>query len=106
MQCCNHPNPNDLKCSQQLSFTQTDASQPPGVVGFDVAGDEGSFPLHESSHTMAAGLAEAVNLGVPVTVHAGEWPEKTVGGVTPSVENVGFAVRAGAKRIGHGIALR
>ena len=58
---------------------------------------------------MAAGVAEALKLGVPVTLHAGEWPEvvNVGGGVTtiPSVENLRYAASR-ARRIGHGIALR
>mmetsp|Transcript_16629 Transcript_16629/g.41107 ORF Transcript_16629/g.41107 Transcript_16629/m.41107 type:complete len:946 (+) Transcript_16629:80-2917(+) len=42
----------------------------PGVVGFDVAGDEGSYPI--SLH--AVGIKKAYELGVPITIHAGEWP--------------------------------
>ena len=60
------------------------------VCGFDIAGDEGSFPL--SLH------AEAVKFckknGVPVTVHAGEWPG--------SIDNVSLALDLGVDRIGHG----
>lgn len=41
-----------------------------GVVGFDIAGDEGSFPLalHEDA------IRYAKQAGVPVTVHAGALP--------------------------------
>ena len=42
----------------------------------DVAGDEGSNPLSSSDHKMATGVKSAVAQGMPVTVHAGEWPEK------------------------------
>ena len=38
----------------------------PGVVGFDVAGDEGNYPLAG----MMDGVRRAKELGVPVTVHA------------------------------------
>ena len=89
-----------------------DPSVSRGVVGFDVAGDEGSYPLHDDTdHAMAAGVAEALELGVPVTLHAGEWPEVVTenagGGVItiPSVENLRYAATR-ARRIGHGIALR
>jgi hypothetical protein len=58
---------------------------PIGVVGFDVAGDEGSYPLQSSEDSMTAGTMRAVELGVPVTVHAGEWPEKH-----RTVENIRF----------------
>ena len=45
-------------------------------MGFDVAGDEKSYPLSSSDHSMAAGVKLAVVLGVPVTIHAGDGPEK------------------------------
>ena len=46
----------------------------------------------------------AVSHGVPVTIHAGEWP--TENGLN-TLENVEFAWRKlKANRIGHGIALR
>ena len=61
-----------------------------GVVGFDLAGDEGTYPLelHRRSveHCVAAGL--------PVTVHAGEWPG--------TAANVALALDLGCARIGHG----
>ena len=65
-----------------------------GVVGFDIAGDEGAFALdiHES------GIKEALRRNVPMTLHAGEWPENTV-------KNINLAVDLGADRIGHGVTL-
>ena len=46
----------------------------------------------------------AVSYGVPVTLHAGEWP--TENGLN-TLANVDFGWRElGASRIGHGIALR
>ena len=65
-----------------------------GVVGFDIAGDEGAFALdiHES------GIKEALHRNVPMTLHAGEWPEDTV-------KNIKLAVDLGANRIGHGVTL-
>ena len=65
-----------------------------GVVGFDIAGDEGSYPL--SLHSGA--ITEAHRLGVPVTVHAGEW-------LQDSVKNVRAAVDLGVQRLGHAITL-
>ena len=41
------------------------------MVGLDIAGDEGSFPLQDSSDPMAAAAAEAARLGIPLTIHAG-----------------------------------
>ena len=71
------------------------------VVGMDVAGDEGSYPL-AGQGPMVAGVQEASRLGVPITLHAGEWPEKY-----GSLANLKWAVgQAGVKRIGHGIAVR
>ncbi len=54
----------------------------------DVAGDEGSNPLSSADHKMATGVKSAVAMGVPVTVHAGEWPEKY-----GTLENIRFAVQ-------------
>ena len=71
------------------------------VVGMDVAGDEGSYPL-AGQGPMVAGVQEASTLGIPLTLHAGEWPEKY-----GSLANLEWAVgQAGVKRIGHGIAVR
>lgn len=71
-------------------------------MGFDVAGDEGSYPLHSDGHSMYSGVKEAGRLGVPLTVHAGEWPEKF-----QTVKNVEFALNdLKVRRIGHAIALR
>jgi len=65
-----------------------------GVVGFDIAGDEGSFPLNIHRKY----LEIAVKSGIPVTCHAGEWPN--------SAENVKIAVDVGVARIGHGLILQ
>ena len=71
------------------------------VVGMDVAGDEGSYPL-AGQGPMVSGVQEAFRLGVPLTLHAGEWPEKY-----GSLANLKWAVgQASVKRIGHGIAVR
>jgi adenosine deaminase len=40
-----------------------------GIIGWDLAADEGAHPL--SKHL--PGLRRAIELGVPTTVHAGEW---------------------------------
>ena len=73
-----------------------------GVVGFDVAGDEGSFPLKSVPDRMTKGVQRAQELNVPVTLHAGEWPEKF-----GSLDNVKFAIdELKVQRIGHGITLR
>ncbi len=51
---------------------------------------------------MASGVLKARSLGVPLTIHAGEWPEKF-----DTIKNVDFAVKnLKASRIGHGITMR
>jgi len=51
---------------------------------------------------MAAGLHEAARRGVPITVHAGEWPEQF-----GSLSNLEWAVSSGlVRRVGHGVAVR
>lgn len=66
-----------------------------GVIGLDLAGDEGTYPL--SLHKPA--LQKAVSDGIPLTVHAGEWGEH-------GLENVSVALDIGVQRIGHGLVLR
>ena len=74
----------------------------PGVVGFDIAGDEGNYPLLG----MMGGVKRAKELGVPVTVHAGEWPVNEKFG-TASVDNLRCALDSKCvDRIGHGIQLQ
>eukprot|EP00092_Neocalanus_flemingeri_P024964 GFUD01027076.1.p1 GENE.GFUD01027076.1~~GFUD01027076.1.p1 ORF type:complete len:405 (+),score=79.62 GFUD01027076.1:36-1250(+) len=73
----------------------------PGVVGMDVAGDEGTYPLATDKAAMVEGVMEALKLGVPLTLHAGEWPEKF-----GSLANLQWALDSGARRIGHSIAIR
>eukprot|EP01127_Copromyxa_protea_P005195 TRINITY_DN1508_c0_g1_i2.p1 TRINITY_DN1508_c0_g1~~TRINITY_DN1508_c0_g1_i2.p1 ORF type:complete len:203 (+),score=24.76 TRINITY_DN1508_c0_g1_i2:550-1158(+) len=65
-----------------------------GVVGFDVAGDEGNYPL--SLYKDA--LEEACLAGIPSTCHAGEWPNST--------ENIRIAADVGVRRLGHALTLR
>ena len=73
-----------------------------GVLGLDVAGDEGSFPLAASDDPMAAGVREAARLSVPLTLHAGEWPERF-----GSVKNLAWAVNnPSTRRVGHAISVR
>ena len=60
------------------------------VCGFDIAGDEGSWPLH--LHQEAIQLCKAHH--IPVTVHAGEWPN--------TIANVARGLELGVDRIGHG----
>lgn len=64
-----------------------------GVCAADLAGAEAQYPM-----SGFLGLFEKTKkLGMPFTLHAGE---------CGSVENIIEAVRVGAKRIGHGIAMR
>eukprot|EP00656_Telonema_subtile_P040416 TRINITY_DN45488_c0_g1_i2.p1 TRINITY_DN45488_c0_g1~~TRINITY_DN45488_c0_g1_i2.p1 ORF type:complete len:311 (+),score=65.08 TRINITY_DN45488_c0_g1_i2:368-1300(+) len=82
-----------------------------GVIGWDIAGDEGLFPL--ALHR--AGIERAIELGVPTTVHAGEWgsgPKSTANpyvftreGEYDTLPNIELAVELGCKRIGHGLTL-
>ena len=43
---------------------QLSAGQAPGVLGLDVAGDEGTFPLSTDSHPMAAAVRENLRLSL------------------------------------------
>lgn len=64
-----------------------------GIVGFDLAGNEVDFPPYTFEETL-----DLVNqLDIPLTLHAGE---------CGCGQNVADAVKLGAKRIGHGIALK
>ncbi len=62
---------------------------------FDIAGDEGSFPL--SSNPMS-GVQLAHSLQIPMTLHAGEWP-----GSLPSLSKALTDPTICPNRIGHGI---
>ena len=64
-----------------------------GVVGVDLAGNEAKYPMHLYREL----FSYAKQLELPFTIHAGE---------TGNFENIREAVEAGAKRIGHGIALQ
>lgn len=64
-----------------------------GLCALDLAGNEAAFPMEEFREL----FAEAQKMGYPFTLHAGECGR---------VENVIESVKAGAMRIGHGIALR
>ena len=83
-------------------YLQKTKNDPIGVIGFDVAGDEGTYPLSSYESSMVPGIQRAQNLGVPITIHAGEWPEKF-----NSLSNVKFAIeQLKVQRIGHAITLR
>lgn len=64
-----------------------------GVCAADLAGAEAAYPMKQFTEL----FRETRSLGMPFTIHAGE---------CGSVENVLDAAVAGAKRIGHGIAMR
>lgn len=74
------------------------------VVGFDICGFETDFPLHDDTSTTFDGVKRALELGVPVTIHAGEFPDNPLKKGS-NAKNVEFALKSGAKRIGHGIAI-
>lgn len=64
-----------------------------GLCAVDLAGNEAAFPMKNFEKL----FAYARELELPFTIHAGE---------CGSVENVVDSVNAGARRIGHGIALK
>ena len=64
-----------------------------GICAVDLAGNEAAFPMENFTEL----FQKAKKLGLPFTIHAGECGR---------VENVIEAVKCGASRIGHGIALR
>ncbi|XP_012557271.1 adenosine deaminase [Hydra vulgaris] len=69
------------------------------ALGFDIAGDEGSYPLL----LFEGVLREAKNQGCFITVHAGEWSSLDY----PTVQdNLRLAVDIGVHRIGHGLDLK
>ncbi len=64
-----------------------------GVCGMDLAGDESAYP----TRGFADLFKRAKDEGIPFTIHAGE---------CKSADEVRCAISFGAKRIGHGIAMR
>ncbi|MGX7263359.1 adenosine deaminase [Enterococcus crotali] len=64
-----------------------------GIAGFDLAGNEQDFPPYTFEETL--GLVN--QLSIPLTLHAGE---------CGCGKNVADAIYLGAKRIGHGIAVK
>ncbi len=63
-----------------------------GVGGIDLAGNEADFPLAAFAELFCYAKQQGVNF----TIHAGE---------TGSYKNIETAVKFGAKRVGHGIAV-
>lgn len=74
-----------LKCARE--FLEN------GVCALDLAGDESAYPTQLFRDL----FQEANRLEMPFTIHSGE---------TGNLENVREAYKLGAKRIGHGIALK
>ena len=64
-----------------------------GVCCGDLAGDEAAWPMKNFVRL----FGEAKKLGLPFVIHAGE---------CGSAENIREAVECGARRIGHGIAMK
>ena len=64
-----------------------------GLCAADLAGNEAAFPMRDF-HNL---FTEVKRMEIPFTLHAGE---------CGSVDNIVESVEAGARRIGHGIALR
>lgn len=64
-----------------------------GVCALDLAGDESAFPTKNFREL----FWKAKRIGMPFTIHSGE---------TGNLENVREAFELGARRIGHGIALK
>ena len=67
-----------------------------GVLGFDIAGEEKTYPLSLFENV----LRSAKDLGIKTTVHAGEGADHL------TLCNLSLALDIGVDRIGHGIALR
>lgn len=64
-----------------------------GVCGGDLAGNEAAYPMENFKNL----FAEVKRLQMPFTIHAGECGR---------AENIRQAILCGARRIGHGIAMR
>ena len=64
-----------------------------GVCGADLAGAEAAYPMSEFMEL----FTKVGKLGIPFTLHAGE---------CGNPQNIIDSVQVGAKRIGHGIAMR
>lgn len=64
-----------------------------GVCAADLAGAEAQYPMTDFMEL----FANTKKLGMPFTIHAGE---------CGNIKNITDAVDAGARRIGHGIAMR
>lgn len=82
----------ELQSIEQIVYL-ADTFKQSGIVGFDLAGNEVDFPPYTFEET----LDLVHHLDIPLTLHAGE---------CGCGKNVVDAIKLGAKRIGHGIALK
>lgn len=83
----------DLKINQAVFETASKAKTFSPVVGIDFAGDENNFPPNEFSEL----LDFASKQELAITFHAGE---------CGCSQNVVESIKLGAKRIGHGVAIK
>eukprot|EP01084_Bolivina_argentea_P034117 63132_1 len=74
-----------------------------GVVGMDIAGNEADFPLHIFEQSTPNLLEKCVEMKVPMTIHAGEFPV-----IAKTNNNIEIALKYSdvVKRIGHGLTLQ
>lgn len=62
------------------------------IIGIDIAGDEGKYPLDLHERALKLAKKEKIN----ITCHAGEWNESF-----NTIENLKLASEIGVNRIGH-----
>lgn len=86
--CCMRGNDNEAANLETLQVASQYLHQ--GVCAADLAGAEALFPTHQFTTL----FAEARNLNVPFTIHAGE---------ADGPRSVWDAIEMGARRIGHGV---
>ncbi len=88
--CCMRGEDNEKENQETLTLTKKYLVKDHGVTAMDLAGAEALFPTEKY-----LGLFEqAKNMGIPYTIHAGE---------ADGPLSVRAAIKAGAKRIGHGV---
>ena len=83
----------DLAVTAAVISSYYDRPVGEGVCCGDLAGDEAAWPMKNFVYL----FEEAKQLGLPFVIHAGE---------CGSAENIREAVECGARRIGHGIAMK
>jgi adenosine deaminase len=86
--CCMRGAENDSANRETVALTAKYLGQ--GVCACDLAGAEALF----KTHTFEALFAYAAELGVPITIHAGE---------ADGAKSIQDALRFGSRRIGHGV---